>query len=114
GASSAASEVRSAHEQLLAARARAEYYRDTILPRRERILGLTQLEYNAMFVGIYELLDAKESQLRAQREYNEALRSYWSGRGSFERALHGASEGARSGSVDRRRRGTSIARGEEH
>lgn len=115
GASSAASEVRAAREQLLAARARAEYYRDVILPRRERILRLTQLEYNAMFVGIYELLEAKANQLRVQRDYNEALRAYWSGRESFERALHGAGFGReRLGADEGRRRGTSMTRGEAH
>lgn len=114
GATAAASEVRSARERLLAARARAEYYRDVILPRRERILRLTQLEYNAMFVGIYELLEAKENQLRAGRDYNEALQAYWSTRGEFERAIHGTGPaGDRTGAEESRRRGREM-RGEEH
>jgi cobalt-zinc-cadmium efflux system outer membrane protein len=114
GASAAASEVRSARERLLAARARAAYYRDVIVPRRERILRLTQLEYNAMFVGIYELLEAKENQMRAQRDYNEALRAYWSTRGDFERAIHGTgSPDVRVGAAESRRRGMET-RGDEH
>ena len=115
GVSAAASEVRAAQESLFAARARAEYYRDVILPRRERILRLTQLEYNAMFVGIYTLLEAKENQLRAQRDYNEAQRAYWSGRGVFERALHGTGSPAdRLGAGDQRQSGQTAMRGEEH
>ncbi len=114
-ANAAASEVRAARERLLAARARAEYYRDVILPRRERILHLTQLEYNAMFVGIYELLEAKGRQLRAQREFNDAQADYWAARGAFEGALDGTrSAEDRLGAEASRRGGRTTARGEEH
>ena len=37
------------------ARSRAAYLRDVVIPRRERILNLTQLEYNAMLRGVFQL-----------------------------------------------------------
>ncbi|HEY0591978.1 MAG TPA: TolC family protein, partial [Thermoanaerobaculia bacterium] len=115
GAQAAASEVRAAREVLLAARARAAYYRDVVVPRRERILRLTQLEYNAMFVGMFELLEAKENQLRAQRELNDALRSYWTARLDLERAIHGVGErDDRLGAEESRRTASLERRGGTH
>ncbi|HET9228828.1 MAG TPA: TolC family protein, partial [Thermoanaerobaculia bacterium] len=51
----ARSEARATHQRLAEARARAEYLRDVVVPRRQRILQLTQLEYNAMLRGVYDL-----------------------------------------------------------
>lgn len=83
------SEVRAARSRALAARSRVDYYWDVILPRRRRIVEQTQLEYNAMFAGVYQLLQAKQSEITARREYIEALRDYWVGRSELERAAGG-------------------------
>jgi cobalt-zinc-cadmium efflux system outer membrane protein len=83
------SELRSARERLLAARARVEYYRDVVLPRRERIVALTQLEHNAMQVGVFQLLQAKQNEADARRDYIEAQRDYWIARGDLDRAVNG-------------------------
>lgn len=90
----AASQARAARERLVAARARVEYYRDVLLPRRRRIVELTQLEHNAMLVGIYQLLQARQNEAQARREYVEAQRDYWVARSEFDRALNGVSEEA--------------------
>ena len=85
----AESQIRSARERLAAARARAEYYRDVVLPRRRRIVELTKLEHNSMLVGTYAVLDARRREILARREYVEAQREYWSSRNDLDRALNG-------------------------
>jgi cobalt-zinc-cadmium efflux system outer membrane protein len=81
--------LRAARIALAEARARVEYYRDVLLPRRRRIVELTKLEHNAMLVGIYHLLDARENEVRAQSDFIEAQREYWTARTNLDRALQG-------------------------
>ena len=83
------SEVRVSRDRLTAAHQQAKYYRDVVLPRRKRIVEQTQLEYNGMLVGVYQLLQAKQSQVSAERDYIEAQRDYWIARAMLERALAG-------------------------
>ncbi len=94
---SAGSQARAAHQALLAARGRVDYYRDVVLPRRKRIVDLTQLEQNAMLVGIFQLLQAKQNELDARRNYIDSQRDYWLARTNLDRALSGIDmEGQRS------------------
>ncbi len=86
---SARSEARGAQERLLEARARATYLREVVIPRRARILGLTQLEYNAMLRGVFQLIDARQNLARAQREEVMANRDYWIARTELRTALLG-------------------------
>lgn len=85
----ASSQLRSTRIALDEARARVEYYRDVIVPRRERIVELTKLEHNAMLVGIFKLLEAKQNELQARRDFVEAQREYWSARTDLDRVLQG-------------------------
>jgi outer membrane protein, heavy metal efflux system len=85
----AASEARAARQSVLAARARVDYYRDVILPRRKRIVDLTLIEHNAMLAGTFQLLQAKQSEAEAHREFIDAQRDYWLARASLDRALSG-------------------------
>jgi outer membrane protein, heavy metal efflux system len=88
----AGSEVRAARSRVESARMRAEYYRDVVIPRRERIVQLTKLEQNAMLAGVYQLLQARQNELDARRDYVEAQRDYWSARNDLERALNGTGD----------------------
>jgi outer membrane protein, heavy metal efflux system len=84
------SQLRAARAVVAEARARVEYYRDVVLPRRRRIVELTKLEHNAMLVGVFlQLLQARQSEARAQGEAIDALREYWSARTDLDRALQG-------------------------
>ena len=83
------SEVREIRERLLAARNVAKYHHDSILPLRQRIVDESQLYYNGMLIGVYELLLAKQNQINAGREYIETLRDYWIARSDLERAVGG-------------------------
>ena len=84
-----ASQLRAARTSLAEARARVEYYRDVIVPRRARIVELTKLEHNAMFVGVFQLLQAKQNEIQARRDAIEAQREYWTARTNLDRALQG-------------------------
>lgn len=84
-----ASQLRAARSTVAEARARALYFRDVIVPRRERIVELTKLEHNAMLVGVFQLLQAKQNEMQARRDFIEAQREYWSARTNLDRALQG-------------------------
>jgi cobalt-zinc-cadmium efflux system outer membrane protein len=56
---------------------------------RERIVNETQLHYNAMQQGVFELLRAREQQIRAAVAYIETLRDYWLARTDFGLLLSG-------------------------
>ena len=83
------SRLRAANAALAEARARVEYYRDVVLPRRQRSVELTKLEHNAMLIGIYQLLAARESEAMAESDFIDAQREYWSARIDLDRALQG-------------------------
>ncbi len=85
----ARSEVRAARERMVEARARAEYLRDVVVPRRQRILQLTQLEYNAMLRGVFQLIQAKQNEATAQRDSILAQRDYWVARAELDAAMSG-------------------------
>jgi cobalt-zinc-cadmium efflux system outer membrane protein len=86
------SQVRSTYARLRAARAQAERYRDVILPLEANILHRTQLQYNGMFIGVFQLLQAKRSQIEAGRSYIEHLRDYWIARSDLDQAVGGRLE----------------------
>lgn len=82
-------EARAAAIRLRTARDRARYYREVILPVAEQVLEQTQLQYNAMLVGVFELLQARQQQVEAGTGYIEALREYWVARSRVEALLAG-------------------------
>ncbi len=81
------SEVRQARNRLMAARLTVEYYAKSLVPLRERIVALSQEQYNAMLLGVYQLLQAKQNEIDSYREYIEAVRDYWIARADLERAI---------------------------
>jgi outer membrane protein, heavy metal efflux system len=85
----ARSEVRAAHERLIEARSRAEYIGSVVVPRRQRIVSLTEIEYNSMHRGVFELIQARQNLARAERELVMAQRDYWIARTEVDRALDG-------------------------
>ena len=83
------SQVRAARNRMFSARSRVEYYRRVIIPLRHQIVEQTQLEYNAMLVGVFQLLQAKQGEIESGRAYVEALRDYWIARAELEKAVGG-------------------------
>lgn len=85
----ARSEVRTARVTLLAERQVVEHYRKVLIPIRERTVAFAQQRYNAMLLGIFQLLQAKQAEIETYRQYIEAVRDYWSARVELERAVGG-------------------------
>lgn len=70
-------------------REQAIFYRSTLLPLRQRLVDETQLQFNAMNTGIFQLLTVKRDQIEAGRAYVDALRDYWVVRSEMEQLLAG-------------------------
>lgn len=85
----ARSEVRVAAAKLAVSKRAALEYQTALLPARTRVLEQTQLEYNGMQLGLYELLAAKKEHTEASRSYLDTVRDYWIARAELERALGG-------------------------
>jgi cobalt-zinc-cadmium efflux system outer membrane protein len=83
---------------------RARYSRDVVLPLRERIVRETQLQYNAMQVGVFELLRAREQQIQAAISYVETLLDYWLARSALEQLMSGRMPGGERVTTGRRER----------
>jgi cobalt-zinc-cadmium efflux system outer membrane protein len=76
-------------ERVRGAGDRALYFRDIVLPLQERIVNEAQLQYNAMQVGIFELLRDRQQQIETAVEYGEMLREYWVARADLLHLLSG-------------------------
>ncbi len=91
-------DVRSAAREtlgrLVSARLRAVQYGDVIVPARRRVYEQTLLQYEAMQVGVLELLTALRAQRGAELEAVEALREYWTVRAAADALLHGQRVGS--------------------
>lgn len=103
----ARSEVREARDVMLAAREVKERYETLLLPQRVRILEETNLHYNMMLKGVYDLLQAKHAEVSAERGYLDAWRDYWIARTELERALGGRLPGPDPGTDKAHQEGTS-------
>lgn len=86
----AKSEVREAGHRLAAAQDLANLYNTQLLPQRKKILGLAVKQYNYMLKGTYDLLEAKQHEIEAERAAVEASRDYWIARTALERAVGGS------------------------
>jgi cobalt-zinc-cadmium efflux system outer membrane protein len=82
-------DVRASRARVLAARGIVEEYGTVIVPLRENVVRFSQEQYDAMLLGVYQLIQAKQSEFDAYREYIDALREYWIARSDLERAVGG-------------------------
>ena len=83
------SEVRTARAQLTFTRSVFEQFATKVVPAREQVVALSQQQYDAMLLGVYELLIAKQNEVNAYRELIESARDYWIARSDLERAVGG-------------------------
>ncbi|HVZ36439.1 MAG TPA: TolC family protein [Polyangiaceae bacterium] len=88
--------ARAVGARLRAARDSVGYYERVLLPLRQKILDDTQLEYNAMSVGVFQLLEAKRAQIEAARGYVQLLREFWTVRAEADQLLAGRLPGQSS------------------
>jgi outer membrane protein, heavy metal efflux system len=88
--------VRTAYGRVRAAREQALYYRDVMLPLRQTIVDQTQLQYNAMQIGAFQLLQSKRDQVAAAATYLSLLRDYWTAKAELQLGLDGRVMGSAS------------------
>lgn len=81
------SEVRTAFARMATARKKAAFYGRAVLPVQQTVTDQTQLLFNGMFVGVFQLLEAKQDQIDAARDYIHALADYWLARTELEKVL---------------------------
>ena len=90
---SVARQIRAAVQEVGArletSRSSVTFYRDVQLPLREQIVNETQLQFNAMNAGVFQLLQAKRDQVEAGRAYVETLRDFWIARAEAAQLLAG-------------------------
>src|SRR6266487_2931931 len=87
------SDVRAARDKMLLSRRQVEYFKSTALPMRTRVTEESQLQYNAMQITPFQLLQAKEEEVKTGADYVEALREYWVARAELEKAVGGSLTG---------------------
>lgn len=81
--------ARATRKRLITARRMAREYENVVLPLRARIVERTQLQYNAMQLGVFQLLASFEQQIDAGERYVETLRDYWLARNDLGQILNG-------------------------
>jgi len=85
----ARSEVRLARARMVTARRLVEFERDRVIPIRKRMVDLGQERYDAMLLGVYELVELKIDEYEAEAHFVEHLRDYWLARTELELAIAG-------------------------
>ncbi|HEX2239511.1 MAG TPA: TolC family protein, partial [Gammaproteobacteria bacterium] len=85
--------VRAARASVLNARSRALHVRTVLLPLATQILNDTQLQFNAMQLGVFQLLLAKVQQITAGLRYIDTLNDYWRAHTALEQILNGGQGG---------------------
>ena len=84
------SEVREARNNVLVSRAVAETYGTKLVPLREKVVVLSQQYYDAMLLGVFQLLMAKQQEIEAYRSLIDTTREYWIARCDLDLATGGA------------------------
>lgn len=71
------------------AAANSRYLRERLLPLRGQITEQFQRQFNAMQLGVFQLLQVRRQELAAGRRYVETLRDHWLARVQLEAILLG-------------------------
>lgn len=90
--------ARQLRERLIAQTDRATYLREVLTPLEQRLVRETIRDYNAMQVGAFDVIVAKQRHLAAQSEAITVLRDAWRARLDLEELLAGRLNTTRSAS----------------
>jgi len=85
----ARSEVREKHNGVLAAYDQVAHLQKAIVPLRRKILAQSQLFYNGMLEGVYDLLDSYRENVRTGQSVIDAVKEYWIAHAELGRAVGG-------------------------
>lgn len=83
------SNMRMVQNRVESAGKRAKHYQQALIPAREKALAETLLQYNAMHVSVFQVLDVQRRVTEAGIAYTETLLDYWKARASFDQILAG-------------------------
>lgn len=86
------SEVEALYQQLQLARQTVQLYQAQVFPIQEQIVSESLKHYNYMLLGNYELLQSKQNQISAKRDFIAALHDYWTTRADLEFLVGGSFE----------------------
>lgn len=92
------SRVRDGRNHVTSAHARARHYAEVIVPTQERVTREMLLQYNAMQVGVFGLLQALREQQEAELEAVAAREEYWTASAGLDAILAGRGAGLGAGS----------------
>lgn len=85
--------ARRAGRDVLFAHQQAKYVRDVVLPLRIATTAQAQLHYNGMYIGVFQLLDAKIREIDAARLLIQKLRDFWISESRLEQVMAGGLPG---------------------
>jgi outer membrane protein, heavy metal efflux system len=105
------SAAREARNRVESAHARARHYQQIIVPAQERVTEQTLLQYNAMQIGIYQIVQARREALDVKLAEVETLREYWSAVAELKAILAGKRVESGSGAAVMTLGGASESRG---
>lgn len=78
-------DIRSSAQTAESARALALFHRDVSLPVSAEVFDGVVRDFNAMQIGMFELLQSRRDRVDAGRDYLEAVTDYWRARAELER-----------------------------
>lgn len=83
------SSTRMAQNRIESAGKRARHFKQALIPAREKTLAETLLQYNAMHVSVFQVLDVQRRVTEAGIAYTETLLDYWKARATLDQILAG-------------------------
>lgn len=81
--------ARMARNRLISAHGRALHYQRVLLPAQKNLMKQSLLQYNAMQIGVFQLLKAKRDQLDTELSYIDTLREYHCAAAALDALLSG-------------------------
>jgi outer membrane protein TolC len=83
------SAVRDAKNRVVSSHARARKFQQVILPAQRAVTEQTLLQYNAMQVAVFQLLQARRDELDVELAYVDTLREYFSAAAALDALFAG-------------------------
>ncbi|MDD2239987.1 MAG: TolC family protein [Kiritimatiellae bacterium] len=81
--------VRKARDRVTTSARRVKLYQDDLVPMREAILHHTHLQYNAMQIGVFQLLQTKQLEIETRAATIDELLNHWIARIELEQIRNG-------------------------
>lgn len=108
------SRAREARNRLQSTHARVRAYETTLVPAQRTVMEQSLLMYNAMQLGVFELLAARRAELEIELAYVDAQAAYWQARAQLDALLAGKMVDGERASADSQVSLRGAAAGEAH